>query len=312
MTNNWKYWIVTDMDDTLIKHYEKVSNKVKNLWNELRKDSKNCLVVATGQSHVKVIEKFRANGLKLPDYIISNQGSVIYSTEDRKIKQVFTLVYNQIMPLLDHFLKIGGEEKFIRVCTLNKVIAFDCKEAREFYRKNPQSNVEFSPEISKVIEQGEYTKLVLSAPLEIVEEMLNYPTECTGMTVLNSGSTNYGSRDYYRLEIVAANKCVGLLSVFALWRYCSGPYHMICLGDEISDYGLARVALANNLWHGQGGTGYFAIINSEGKGNKELRREVVKLAKNLNCEDRLIFVPSVEDDGWDVAISKWKEKLNIS
>ena len=94
----------------------------------------------------------------------------------------------------------------------------------------------------------------------------------------------------------------------SLWQYVETD--IICLGDEISDYGLAQVALDNNFR--KDCTGYFAMIDSKAKGNQHLREEVEKEARVLNLEDHLIFAPSVENDGWESAILEWQEKRQKS
>ena len=305
MSTNGKFWIVTDMDDTLIKHYGNVSERIRDLWNYLSKQEENCLVVATGQSYTKVTEKFLANGLNLPDYIVSNQGTVIYRPKEEEVMRVFTLDPNKVIPIVNRFLEIGGNERFIRINALNKIVAYDCEEARRFYREDPQSNVEFTKDLLNFIQKGVYTKLVLSAPLEVVEKMLTYPAK--GVTIFNSGETKYGREHYYRYEIVAGSKRLGLEYLFYLRRDFGAKTHIICLGDEISDYGLAEAALVSNLV--KNCTGYFSIIDSNSKGNSHLREAVEKKARMLRLEDHLIFAPSVENDGWESAIFEWKEKL---
>ena len=87
-----KRYVVTDMDDTMIEAYGKPTDVVRNLWNGLSEDPNICLVVATGQQYMKVKSTFLGNGLVLPDYIIADQGTVIYSTHENKILKSLLLV----------------------------------------------------------------------------------------------------------------------------------------------------------------------------------------------------------------------------
>lgn len=306
------HWIITDMDDTMIKHYGKPSESVRNLWNQLSLGKKNLMVVATGQSHVKVIEKFIANSLNFPDYIIANQGTVIYKPNANKMLKVFYLTYEKVLPVLKHFLKIGGEEKYIRVCTLKKVIVFDCEESRAFYRKNPQSNVEFTSNIWEVLRRGKYTKLVLAAPFGVVEKALNFDIASDEVTLISSGETGFGNGNYYRLEISASNKKQAV--EFLLTEWCKknknvNTLHLLGLGDEISDYGMAEVVLETN--YRLNSTGFFTIVNSGSKGNSQLREKLKDKAISMDCVNRLIFVGSVEEDGWIKAVFEWNERLKM-
>jgi len=302
-----KHWIVTDMDDTMIKHYGKPSDRVRNLWNYLSENKNNYMVVATGQSHIKVLDKFFENGLAVPDYIISNQGTVICRPKTDEIMKVFWMSYSKVLPVLNKFYEMGGEEKFIRVCTLSKVIVLDCEESRSFYEKNPQSNVEFTTSIRRVIKKAQYTKLVLAAPFEVVEKMLLYKQDYPEVTLINSGTTDYGGDNYYRLEIAASDKEMALDALISYWKKSHKTIKgidFLGLGDEITDFGIAKMALKVNSMANS--TGYFAIIDSGSKGNASLVKELDQMCNDTGFKTHLIYSESVEQDGWAKAILKWQ------
>ena len=97
--------LITDMDDTLIRAYGNPTDVIKNCWNTLS-DEEIIRIVATGQSVAKTMTNFSKNDMNLPEYIIADQGTVIYNTTNNSVIKEFTLPNEEVSDVLKHFLKI--------------------------------------------------------------------------------------------------------------------------------------------------------------------------------------------------------------
>lgn len=305
----YKRYIITDMDDTLIKAYGKPTDLVKKTWNELSNAPETCLIVATGQQYLKVKSTFLGNGLTLPTYIISDQGTVIYSTKENKVLKSFFLPSDEVVPIVKKFFEENGEKQFMRIYNPEMVFAFDCEIARKFFSDTNQKNVIFGTNLEHIIEKGMYTKVILMNTAEKVDELVLHSLNSNTLMAVNTGETKYGNCHYHRFEIVSSNKKVALETLLA--HDCDfpkneEPIEIICLGDEKSDFGLAQVAMAVNLYPEN--VGHFVVVNTGTRGNHQLKADAENLAKAIGHEDKVFLTGDVSEDGWVAAISKWHNK----
>lgn len=297
--------IVTDMDDTMIKSYGTPTHEVRKLWNSIKTDNEIGLVIATGQSYTKVKETFSRNDMLLPDFIICNQGTVIYSSKEGKVIKKFIPDYEEVVSFLEKYVDLGGDKKYIRISTPSQVVVFDCKENRKFYEKNIQGDVVFRSDFWDVISEKEFTKIVCAAPEEVIKEAIKMQDDLKNLLVLSTGKTKFGNSGYSRVEITASNKRMALeyLLYFDYGFPESGnAIDMLCLGDELSDLCLAEVAININNYPESNGT--FAIISNDTIGNNNLRVAVEKIAKG----DEVLVMPGVEENGWVKAVNHWLKK----
>lgn len=303
----YKKYIVTDMDDTMIEAYGKPTEEVRVLWNFLSEDPEICLVVATGQQYMRVKSVFLANDMSLPDYIISDQGTVIYSTKENKILSTFWLPARDVAPIYDEFLKMEGKKAFVRIYTPDMIFAYNCDEARKFFTETNQKNVIFGENIEHIIKNGLYTKVILMNKADVVDKLVLYSMNSNTLLAVNTGETKYGNCHYHRFEIVSSNKKVALENLLALtseFPNNNGPIDILCLGDEKSDFGLAQVAFSLNLYPNC--KGYFAVIGSGTQGNLQLKADTELLARTLGFESNVILAPDVKSDGWKFAVEQWQ------
>lgn len=302
----YKRIIITDMDDSMIKAYGKVTKAIRDLWNKLSKDENVCLVVATGQQFMKVKSTFLANGLAIPDYIISDQGTVIYCTKENKILTTFWLPSEDVVVIYEEFFKLGGEDGFVRIYTPETIFAYDCEMARDFFTKTNQKNVLYGRNLRHIIQNGAYTKVIMMNTVDKVDELVLHSMNSNTLMAVNTGETKYGNCHYHRFEITSSNKKVAL--EYLLAHVCGFPNNeepidILCIGDEKSDFGLAQVAMATNLYPEN--QGKFAIICNNTKGNVQLKEDCEILAKSIGYQEKIILAPDVNSDGWKVAVEDW-------
>lgn len=301
-----KRYIITDMDDTLIAAYGEPTPEIKELWNQLSLDENVVLIIATGQQYMKVKSVFLTNGLVLPDYIISDQGSVIYSTKENKILKSFSLPTKEVVQLYEEFLRLGGTDEFVRIYNPEMIFAYDCDIARKFFKDTKQRNVMYGKSLRHILENGEYTKVIMMNSNEKVDNLVLYSLNSNTLMAVNTGKTNYGECDYYRFESISSNKKIALEKLLSI--DCDFPNNkddidIICLGDEKSDYGLAQVALSLNLYPNN--SGKFAVVKTDTVGNKQLLEDSINLAKSVGLVDKVVAVPSVKLNGWKQAVEEW-------
>lgn len=300
-----RIYIATDMDDTLISAYGTPTESVRTKWNELAENPEVCLIVATGQQFMKVKSTFLGNGLTLPDYIIADQGTVIYSTRDNRILKTFHLPTNDVAPIVQKFFDENGEKQFMRIYTPEMIFAYDCEIARKFFADTNQKNVLFGTNLEHIIENGKYTKVILMNTAEKVDRLVLHSLNSNTLMAVNTGETKYGNCHYHRFEIVSSNKKAALEYLLTLdcdFPNNEKPIELIGLGDEKSDFGLAQVAMAVNLYPDN--TGNFVVVDTGTRGNEQLKVDVKNLATAIGYDNQVMITGNVAEDGWVSAISK--------
>ena len=299
-------YVITDMDDTMIVAYGKPTEPVKDCWNELSDRDDVKTVVATGQQFSKVKGTFLTNDLAMPDYIIADQGTTIFDPKRNEIIKTFLLPNDEVKPILGEFLKLGGTKPFVRIYTPEMAFAYNCPEAHQFFESTGQKNVMFGENLEYIIERGQYSKVILMNTQETVDRLVLYSVNANTLFAVNTGKTKYGNCNFFRFEIVSSDKKVALENLLNITEAFPGDgkaVNVLCLGDERSDFGLAQGALTANLYPES--SGYFATIGNNTNGNVQLRAEVERLGVSLGLKDKCFSVPSVNENGWVVAVQRW-------
>lgn len=289
--------IVTDMDDTLIQAHGNPTPETLQFWNSIGSDVVK--IIATGQTYTKVKNVFFNFGMTLPNYIIADQGTVIYDTKKDNVMKRFLLPNKPVYTVYKEFLRLGGKCEFARV-NGSEIVATDCEQAREFFTKTSQSVI-YVENIEHVIKTGQYSKIILMHERNIVDELVRFSANNNDLFAINTGETLYGKCGFCRLEMMKVDKYTSL--DFLLKKMEATPIDIICLGDELSDFGLAKCALKANLC--KDSKGKFVLIQTGTEGNKNLQKKVEELAMELGFIENFSTAPATCESGWKKAVEQW-------
>ena len=181
------------------------------------------------------------------------------------------------------------------------IIAYDCQQAHSFFERTFQKDVVYVKNIEYVIKNGRYLKVIFMNNDELTNQLVRFSASRNNLFSFNTGVTSFGDCDYHRFEIMASDKYTAI-------QYLMGTMEVkgidvISLGDETSDFGLAKFALTMNLFDNN--KGFFAFIGSGTAGHILLEKESGELAAALGCKNRCKVYPNVMEDGWKIAVEEW-------
>ena len=301
--NNITKFIASDMDHTLAKSDGKFAPAVRKQWGISLKAGVKTTIL-TGQTVNKVNYTFKSNELPSPDYIVGDMGTVLHITDGEIFLHKFLLPNVDVLKIVREFYLRGGEEKYVRISTGEKIIVTDCKEVYEFSKPNEMSNLIITNDININLNNGEFVKVILMGSREFVNELAIFASDFPSITAINTGKSNFGDMGYYRLELLPkeANKGTAfniLLKHLGLLQYIN----VLGMGDERPDIPLALSILNLNQYPTMSGS--FAVIDNGTEGSEALKKAAIDWAKTNNCLDKLWVMPSVEKDGAALAIKKW-------
>ena len=291
--------IVTDMDDTLIKAYGEPTPATRDFWNSL--NGKVIRVIATGQSVAKTCTNLSKFGMELPEFVIADQGTVIFDTKTGKTIKEFVLPNEEVYEVYKKFLLLGGKNQFARISSGKFIIAYDCELAHKFFEKTFQKDVLYVNNIDYVIKYGKYLKVIFMNEENPTNELVKLSSSMNNLFSYNTGKTSFGECGYHRFEVIASDKYNAIQ--YLMKTLGLEAIDVIGLGDEASDLGLAKFAFTMNLVDDN--QGLFAIIGSNTNGNKLLRTDSMGIAAALGCIDKCKVYPNVDEDGWKKAVEEW-------
>jgi len=311
---------VFDYDDTLRPSYKAAAKEVVEIWNTLRY-SETLLVISTGRSYRKIKAELLKNNFDFPDYIISDQGTIITDCRTNTIIKKVTVPNKPVIEITQEFLRRNGRPEMIRVSNGEKLFAVDCPDATEFFCKNNEPDLILMDveNMYDFIYNGIYCKVLLMDSEEKVNSLLPFCEKYDNEILASStGATNYGTSSNiknFRLELVNshAGKYNSLMYLIEFMQDSGeiprGNFlELLAVGDEMSDLGLAECAIQKNSNPNM--RGFFACIGNNTHGSKDLLRESMKIAGSINQTDKVLNVASVQENGAIDAINIWMEKLN--
>ena len=294
--------IITDMDDTLIKAYEQPTPETRDFWNTLKESTVR--IIATGQTVAKTMNNLSKSNMDLPEFIIADQGTVIYDTVNSRTIKEFVLPNDEVYEVLKQFYSLGGKDSFVRIGAGRVIIAYDFEQAHSFFERTFQKDVVYVENMEYVIQHGRYLKVILMGEEKLVDELVRFSSGRNNLFAFNTGKTSFGDCGFNRFEIMASDKYNAIKYLMDILGF--EKFDVICLGDESSDLGLAKFALTMNLYENFKGT--FAIISSNSHGNIQLKKECNELANVLGCSDKCKIYASITEDGWKAAVEEWLEQ----
>lgn len=216
--------IFTDKDGTL--------NLKDSVLNATMTDSlKNNIlpVVITGRSTEILKDSLKKEGIRIPRYVISDNGAVITDTVTSEIIIKKTISHEPAMEIVDFLKEKGGNPDNMRYFDGKNIYAYDSPEVRKFYATNSAPVVYVPDVLSGIKDKQDLTKIIMGGTKEEIQEVeqfikdnysfwidrftSKYPIESQSNTMLtmldNSITKGNAVKDFTQLMHPKKYICIG-------------------------------------------------------------------------------------------------------
>lgn len=232
--------IFTDKDGT-INLKDKQLNNIFNLITTMG----GMIVPVTGRTVGDIEEDFKKEKIRIPEFIIGDNGAVIYSTTKNELLMKKKLDLEKVKLILDNFMMNGGNEEFIRYTDGLNIYSTKQKEVKRYYAKNKR--IILCDDICQQIQQTEdITKITLAGSLEHMQQCAEFAKSLGYWTDMDI--TKFPNKQYqnYRLDIAQKNINKGA-AVEAMAKKLNPRYGYVCLGNGFNDLSMFEMAIDNGM-----------------------------------------------------------------
>lgn len=232
--------IFTDKDGT-INLKDKQLNNIFDLITTMG----GMIVPVTGRTIGDIEEEFKKQKIRMPKFIIGDNGAVIYSTSEHEFLLKKQLDSEKVKLILENFMMNGGNREFIRYTDGLNIYATKQKEIKKYYARNKR--IVLCDDICQKIQQTkDITKITLAGSLKHMQQSAEFANSLGYWT--DRDTTEFPNEQYenYRLDIAQKNINKGA-AVEIMAERLKPKYGYVCLGNGFNDLSMFEMAIDNGM-----------------------------------------------------------------
>lgn len=231
--------IFTDKDGTI-----NVKDKQLNHIFHLITTMGGMIVPITGRTVGDIEDDLKKQDIR-PEFIIGDNGAVIYSTRKHEFLMKKQLDKERVTLIVKDFVDKGGNQEFIRYTDGLNIYAAKQGEVKKYYKKNKR--IILCDDICQQVQETEdITKITLAGSLENIKQSAEFAKSLGYWT--DRDVTEFPVKHYqnYRLDIAQKDINKGQ-AVKRMAKILNPTYGYVCLGNGFNDLSMFKTAIDDGM-----------------------------------------------------------------
>ncbi|MCI9063938.1 MAG: HAD family phosphatase [Clostridia bacterium] len=298
-----KFIIFLDKDDTV-----NIDDKELNNIFDLVISSGGKIVFVTGRTVGDIEEDFQKKNIKMPYFIVGDNGGVFYSPSEQRFIKKKTLQNDKVVKIVDEFIKCGGNPSYIRYTNGAKVFTSEDKAVKKYYRKSERTE-SYSDICEQIKDNEDITKITLAGNKNLMMHMAEFAGSIEYWTDMDKTRFPNSLCKNYRLDIAEKNINKGE-AVKEIVAEEKPEYGYMCIGNGYNDVSMFKAAIDDNMLAVIMENAPIELIQEIKQYAKDCKKgKVGIIPKNKNLSNRYIYkmMKVLEDH-----IKKEERKYKIS
>ena len=273
--------IFTDKDGTLNLNDEQLNQILF-----LVKKEGGMIIPITGRTVGDIEESLRKANVTMPEFLIGDNGAVVYSTQNKDFIFKKVLDIEKIKKIINRFIEVGGNKANIRLTDGASIHAQDSMDVKRYYKGSKK--VKYHENITEdFLDVQGITKVTLAGTEEQMQDIIELASKLDLWT--DKDKTKFPTREQnnFRLDIAERNINKGE-AVKALVSILTPRFGYACIGNGFNDVAMFEQALKDGMRIGIMKGSPEELIQEMKEYAREHKGKVKIIPQDINLANRYI------------------------